>query len=51
MRPSQAQTTPKKPYQAPKLLIYGNLTEMTKARGTKGRLDGAKKGIKRRTAV
>ncbi|MGB7434430.1 MAG: hypothetical protein WBR26_04370 [Candidatus Acidiferrum sp.] len=29
----------KKPYQPPKLLIYGNLTDMTKSRGYIGRKD------------
>jgi hypothetical protein len=30
----------KKPYQPPKLLVYGNLTEMTRTRGGKGKPDG-----------
>jgi len=29
----------KKPYQAPKLLVYGKLAEMTKTIGRKGQLD------------
>lgn len=32
-------TTPKKPYQPPKLLVYGNLTEMTKSGGIHGKRD------------
>jgi len=28
-----AETSAKKPYQSPKLLVYGNLTEMTQAVG------------------
>jgi hypothetical protein len=43
MRP-QPTIPAKKPYQAPKLLVYGNLTEMTLTMGgTKGHLDGGKK--------
>lgn len=30
----------KKPYQSPKLLVYGDLKEMTKTRGPVGKLDG-----------
>ena len=48
MRPA-VELPPKKPYQAPKLLVYGNLTEMTKARATQGRADGATRGLRRRT--
>ena len=44
-----AQTTPKKPYQPPKLLVYGNLTEMTKTRGPAGQLDGGNRFHKNRT--
>jgi hypothetical protein len=39
----------KKPYQPPKLLVYGDLTEMTKSAGQKGRLDGGGQPLKRRT--
>jgi hypothetical protein len=39
----------KKPYQPPKLHVYGNLAEMTKARGTKGNPDGGIRPRKRRT--
>jgi hypothetical protein len=40
MRP-QSEASAKKPYQPPKLLVYGNLTEMTLAMsGMKGNLDG-----------
>lgn len=42
MRP-QSELSAKKPYQAPKLLVYGNLTEMTLTMsGIKGNLDGSK---------
>jgi hypothetical protein len=42
---------PKKPYQAPKLLVYGSLTEMTQNSTSNPRHhpDGAKLGTKRRT--
>jgi hypothetical protein len=40
MRPSAKPA--KKPYQSPKLLIYGNLTEMTLHNGRKGAPDGGK---------
>ena len=39
----------KKPYQPPKLLVYGDLAEMTKAVGTRSKLDGGTKPQKRRT--
>ncbi len=40
----------KKPYQAPKLTVYGDLTEMTKATGNMGQLDGGK-ASKRKTGA
>jgi hypothetical protein len=47
-RPAEASA--KKPYQAPKLLVYGNLTEITQARSTKpSARDGATMGVKRKT--
>lgn len=39
----------KKPYQSPKLLIYGNLTQMTLSRGLIGKADGGRTGRNRRT--
>jgi hypothetical protein len=39
----------KKTYQPPKLLVYGDLAEMTKAVGTKSNIDGGTKPRKRRT--
>jgi hypothetical protein len=39
----------KKPYQPPKLLVYGDLAEMTRAVGTKSQLDGGTNPRKRRT--
>jgi hypothetical protein len=48
-RPAEASA--KKPYQAPKLIIYGNLTEMTQASGSmQSSLDGATMG-NRKTAA
>jgi hypothetical protein len=35
-----AEPSAKKPYQAPKLLVYGNLSEMTQAKGNMKMLDG-----------
>jgi len=39
----------KKPYQAPKLLVYGDLTEMTKNMGPRGMTDGGTVLGKKRT--
>jgi len=39
----------KKPYQPPKLLVYGDLTQMTQATGSHGKLDGGMGLGKRRT--
>jgi hypothetical protein len=50
MRPA-AERPPKKPYQAPKLLVYGNLTEMTQARSMNGKSDNATRGLNRRTGT
>jgi hypothetical protein len=49
MRP-QSEASAKKPYQAPKLLVYGNLTEMTLTMAGKGHLDGSKSLTMRKTA-
>jgi hypothetical protein len=40
----------KKPYEAPKLLIYGNLLEMTQATNMMGMMDGGPIGGPRKTA-
>ena len=49
MRP-QSEASAKKPYQAPKLLVYGSLTEMTLTMaGNKGNLDGSKSLTMRKT--
>jgi hypothetical protein len=49
MRP-QSEASAKKPYLAPKLIIYGNLTEMTLTMaGMKGNLDGGKSATMRKT--
>lgn len=47
-QPSETQAK-KKPYQAPKLLVYGSLTQMTQKVGSKGHLDGGTVATKRRT--
>jgi hypothetical protein len=39
----------RKPYQSPKLLVYGNLAEMTKSAGAKSKPDGGTVFGKRRT--
>lgn len=44
-----AEASAKKPYQAPKLLVYGNLTEMTQARSNKVSSKDGGKGGKRKT--
>ncbi len=44
-----AQRPAKKPYHPPKLLVYGDLTEMTKSLGSKGNVDGGHGFNKRRT--
>jgi hypothetical protein len=50
MRP-RPEPPAKKPYQQPKLLIYGNLTEMTLTKsGSFGDLDGSKSLNMRKTA-
>ncbi len=41
----------KKPYQSPKLLVYGDLTQMTKSKAVGGRADAAKTGLRRRTGA
>ena len=39
----------KKAYQPPKLLVYGNLAEMTKSTGNKSKIDGGNGPRMRRT--
>jgi len=41
--------TAKKPYEPPKLSVYGNLTEMTKSTGSLGKKDGGAKAGHRKT--
>jgi hypothetical protein len=41
----------KKPYQSPKLLVYGDLAQMTKSKAIGGRADAAKSGLRRRTGA
>ena len=46
MKP-ECPTIARKPYQAPKLIVYGDLTDMTKAVGKAGMKDGGiVKGMK-----
>ena len=46
-----APVSPKKVYQAPKLSVYGDLTEMTKSKGPRSKLDGGKALNMRRTGA
>ena len=48
---SPAIVPPKKVYQAPKLQVYGDLTEMTKSKGPRSKLDGGAKLNMRRTGA
>jgi hypothetical protein len=41
----------KKPYQSPKLLVYGDLAQMTRSKAIGGRPDAAKTGLRRRTGA
>jgi hypothetical protein len=49
MNRSSEKLDQKKPYQAPKLLVYGNLTDMTNAVGRSGKSDRGIHGVKRYT--
>jgi hypothetical protein len=48
---SPATVPPKKVYQAPKLQVYGDLTEMTKSKGPRGKIDGGVRLGRRRTGA
>lgn len=48
---SPATVPPKKVYQAPKLQVYGDLTEMTKSAGPRSQLDGGTALGMRRTGA
>jgi hypothetical protein len=41
----EPQPPPRKGYEAPKLLVYGDLAEMTKSGGSKGMADGKGKAM------
>lgn len=41
----------KKPYQSPKLLVYGNVAQMTQATGRSGKPDGGTRTFRRRTGA
>lgn len=43
MRP-ESPKLPKKPYRKPQLLVYGDLTEMTRTAGMAGMMDGGPMG-------
>jgi len=49
MKQPSAQPAQKKPYQPPRLLIYGNLTQMTQSSSNRGALDGGGKLGSRRS--
>lgn len=49
MKQSSEKTTKKKPYQPPKLFVYGNLAQMTQSVGRNAKPDGATSGTNRRT--
>jgi hypothetical protein len=48
---SPAVVPPKKVYQAPKLQVYGDLTEMTQSAGPRGKMDGGTITGMRRTGA
>ena len=48
---SPAVVPPKKVYQAPKLQVYGDLTELTQSKGPRGMTDGGKALGMRRTGA
>jgi len=48
---SPATVPPKKVYQAPKLHVYGDLTEMTQTTGPRGKMDGGKGAAMNRTGA
>ncbi len=43
MKP-QSPKLPKRPYRKPQLMVYGDLTEMTRSAGMMGIMDGAPAG-------
>jgi len=49
MRLPSEENAKKKPYESPKLLVYGDLIQMTKAKGKGGKKDGGKSDDLRRT--
>jgi hypothetical protein len=49
MKQPSEKSEKKKPYQSPKLLVYGNLTQMTQAVGRKSQSDGGRIGTNRKT--
>jgi hypothetical protein len=46
-----AKDSPKRPYAAPVLTVYGTVRELTQANQAGGRVDAAKSGFRRRTAL
>jgi hypothetical protein len=49
MNRASAKQEKKKPYEPPKLIVYGNLGEMTQSKGTFGQPDRGGTGLKRKT--
>lgn len=49
MRQPSETPAKKKPYQSPKLFVYGNLTQMTQTTGLVGKADGRRFGRNTRT--
>jgi len=49
MKQPSVKTAKKKTYQPPKLLVYGDLTQMTQGKGKFGKADGGRSDDKRRT--
>jgi hypothetical protein len=47
-QPFEPKAQKKKPYQSPKLLVYGDLSQMTRSSGKIGQKDGGS-GLNRRT--
>lgn len=51
MKQLSENTGKKKPYESPKLLVYGNLIQVTQSRGKSGHRDGSHTDDRRRTGA
>lgn len=51
MKQPSGKEAQKRPYQSPKLLVYGNVAQMTQATGRSGKPDGGSRSFRRRTGV